>query len=100
MQYFYFLFGAITIAAAIQGALAGSMVSLIAGGVLGALVVAGGALSGSNLGLILALVGSLGVAGKFVPDFLKKGYAVWPAGVLGLLGVIGVILAVVGFFRK
>jgi hypothetical protein len=75
MQYFYFLFGAVTIAAAIQGAIAGSMVSLIAGGLLG-------------------------VAGKFVPDFLKKGYAIWPAGVLGVLGVIGVVLTLVGFFRK
>jgi uncharacterized membrane protein (UPF0136 family) len=102
MQYFHFLFGAITLAAAIQGGLAGSKISLIAGGILGALVIAGGALSNSHstLALILALVGSLGVTGKFLPDFLKKGYAIWPAGVLAALGVISVILTVVGLIRK
>ncbi len=94
MQIFYYLFGAITLAAAFQGALAGSMISLVAGGILGALIIAGGFLWGSTTGVILAMLGSFGIAGKFLPDFFKKGRVLWPAGVLGLLGVVGIALAV------
>ena len=101
-QFFYYIFGAITLAAAIQGKLAGSTISLVAGGILAVLILVGGYLLGANptLGLILVLVGSLGVAGRFVPAFFKKGYALWPAGTLGLLGVIGVVLAIAGFLKK
>jgi uncharacterized membrane protein (UPF0136 family) len=102
MQFFYYLFGAITIAAAVQGALAGSPISLVAGGILGALIVAGGYLWNSNvpLGMILALVGSIGIAGRFVPAFLKKGYVIWPAGTLALLSVVGVVLAIVALATR
>ncbi len=100
MQNFYFVFGLITLAAAIQGAIAGSKISLIAGGVLGGLVLAGGCLYGSTLALILALIGSLGIAGKFMPDFLKKGKKIWPAGTLGLLGVVSLVLTVLTFVRR
>jgi uncharacterized membrane protein (UPF0136 family) len=102
MQFFYYVFGVITLAAAIQGKLAGSTISLVAGGILALLIIAGGYLLNSNptLALVLALVGSLGVAGRFVPAFFKKSYELWPSGTLGLLGVVGVVLAIAGFVRK
>jgi hypothetical protein len=102
MQIYFYLFGAITLAGAVQGFLAGSKVSLIAGGVLAALVLAGSYLSANQpvLGNALVLLGAVGVAGKFVPAFFKKGYAIWPAGVLGFLGVAAVVLAVLALVRK
>ena len=97
-------FGAIVIAGGVQGFLKGSKASLIAGGILGALVLAGAFLHASNpkLSLILALVGSLGVAGKFVPGFLKapdKVAALWPAGTLAVLSVIALVLVVREWMR-
>lgn len=99
---YYFIFGAITVAAAIQGAMAGSMISLVAGGVLGGLILAGGFLlaAKTQLALILALVGAIGVAGKFIPDFFKKGHAIWPAGTLGLLSLISIGLTIAAFAKK
>ena len=97
-------FGAIVIAGGVQGFLKGSKASLIAGGILGALVLAVAFLQASNpkLGLILALVGSVGVAGKFVPGFLKasdKVAALWPAGILAVLSVVAVVMTVRGLMR-
>ena len=101
-QIFYYVFGVVTLAAAIQGKLAGSTISLVACGILALLIIAGGYLLNSNptLGLVLALVGSLGVAGRFVPAFFKKNYELWPAGALGLLGIVGIVLAVLAFAKK
>ncbi len=101
MQIFFYLFGAITIAGAIQGFMAGSKASLIAGGILGTLILVGAFLSKSNpmVGLILVMVGSLGIAGKFVPNFFK-GFAIWPAGTLALLSVIAIVLATIALVKK
>ena len=98
---YFIVFGLITIAGAIQGALKGSMISLVAGGILGALILAGGFLIASNptLGLALGLVGSLGVAGRFFPAFLKT-HTIWPHGVLGILGVAAVIIGILGFVKR
>lgn len=101
---YLFIFGAIVIAAGIQGMLAGSMISLIAAGILGGLILAGGFMLGTKttVALILALIGSVGVAGKFLPTFLKssnKGAAIWPAGVLAILSVIGIVLTVMQLIR-
>jgi len=96
------VFAVIVLAAAIQGAVAGSMISLIAGGILGGLVLAGALMLGMNptVALILALIGSLGIAGRFVPAFFKKGDAIWPAGTLGLLAVISLVWIIVTFARR
>jgi hypothetical protein len=66
------------------------------------LILAGAFLLTKNptLGLSLALVGGLGVAAKFVPDYFNKGHAIWPAGVLGILGTISVIVGIMGFIKK
>ena len=101
MQLFFYLFGVLTLAGAVQGFLAGSKASLIAGGLLGTLVLAGAYLSAAQpgLGYTLVAVGSFGMAGKFVPAFFKKGRAIWPAGVLGLLGLASLVLAVMGLVK-
>ena len=93
---YLFVFGVIIIAAGVQGFLKGSKASLIAAGILGALVLVGSQMAGT-LGAVLALVGSLGIAGKFVPAFLRapdKGKAIWPAGILGAMAVVAIILII------
>ncbi len=93
---YLFVFGIIIIAAGIQGFLKGSKASLIAAGILGALVLAGSQIGGT-LGAMLALVGSLGIAGKFVPAFLKapnKAQAIWPAGILGALAIAAIVVII------
>jgi uncharacterized membrane protein (UPF0136 family) len=105
LKTYLIVFGAVVIAGAVQGFLKGSTASLIAGGALGALLLAGAFLLGSNttVALILALVGCLGIAGRFVPAFLKaddKLGALWPAGILAVLAIIGLVLVVQAFLRK
>ena len=90
------VFGIVIIAAGFQGFLKGSKASLIAAGILGALVLVGSQMEGT-LAAILALVGSLGVAGKFVPAFLKapdKSKAIWPAGILGGMAIVAIVLII------
>lgn len=99
---FYFVFGLITLVGGVQGFVAGSKASLIAGGISGVLLLVAGWLvqTGKTMpGLILGLVITLGLAGRFLPLFLKKG-GWWPAGVEGILGVIGVVLTVVALIKR
>jgi uncharacterized membrane protein (UPF0136 family) len=105
LKTYLLVFGLIVIGAAVQGFLAGSKASLIAGGILGICLLAGAFLLADyrTVGLILALVGSLGIAGRFIPAFFKasdKVAALWPAGVLALLAVIGLVLTIKEFLRK
>jgi hypothetical protein len=105
LKTYFFIFGVIILAAGVQGLLAGSVVSIIAAGILGALVIIGGALLGTKttLALVLALVGALGIAGKFLPAFLKapdKGAVIWPAGILAILAVISILLTIGAFIRR
>ena len=93
------IFGALILAGGIQGLLAGSKASIIAASILGGLVIAGALLQASSptAGNIMVLVGAIGIAGKFVPGFLKaanKGAALWPAGVLGLLSIVALVWVV------
>lgn len=99
LKTYLLIFGAIILAGGFQGFLKGSKASLIASAILGGLVIAGALLLGSSttLALILALVGSLGIAGKFVPGYMKAGdkvAALWPAGVLGALSVVALVMVV------
>ena len=99
LKTYLLIFGALILAGGIQGLLAGSKASIIAASILGGLVIAGALLQASSptAGNIMVLVGAAGIAGKFVPGFLKaanKGAALWPAGVLGLLGVVALVWVV------
>lgn len=100
---FYFVFGLITLAGGVQGFIAkGSTASLIAGGVSGLLLLVAGWLvqTGKTMpGLILGLVITLGLAGRFLPKFLKEG-GWWPAGIEGILGVVGLVLTVIALIKR
>lgn len=103
LKTYLIVFGAIVIAGGVQGYLTkGSNASLIAGGALGACLLAGAFLAGLP-GLILALVGCLGVAGKFVPDYFRAGdkvAALWPGGVLAVMSVVGLVMVVQALLRR
>lgn len=100
---FYFVFGLITLAGGVQGFLsAGSKASLIAGGVSGVLLLLAGGLvqTGKVMpGLILGLIVTLGLAGRFLPKFLKEG-GMWPAGVEGILGALGAVLTIAALIKR
>lgn len=102
---FLFIFGAIVLAGGIQGYLAGSKASIIAGGAISAFILIGAFLLSSQptVGLILAGVGSIALVGKFLPAFIKaadKGAALWPAGVFSILGLVAIVWIVMAFLRK
>jgi len=100
---FYFAFGLITLGGGIQAFLhVGSKASLIAGGISGILLLLAGWLvqTGKTMpGLILGLVITLALAGRFLPKFFKDG-SWWPAGVEGWLGAIGLVLSVIALVKK
>jgi uncharacterized membrane protein (UPF0136 family) len=101
-HYYFFVFGALTIAGGVMGFVkAKSTASLVAGGLSGALLVVAGALFGSNLSaaLWLGLVVSLLLAGRFLPAFLKK-RAFMPGGMMSVLSVIGLALSVASLFFR
>jgi uncharacterized membrane protein (UPF0136 family) len=95
---YFLLFGVLTIAGGVIGFVkAKSKASLIAGGISGVLLLVAVYLLSSESfkgGVILALVVSLLLAGRFVPAFLKT-RAPMPAGMMSVLSVIGLILAIV-----
>ena len=51
------------------------------------------------LGLALAAVISIALAGRFIPAFIKTGHLM-PAGLMSVLSVIGIIMAVVAWMKK
>jgi uncharacterized membrane protein (UPF0136 family) len=51
------------------------------------------------LGLAIAAVVSIALAGRFVPAFIKTGH-VMPAGLMSVLSVIGVIVSIVAWIKK
>jgi uncharacterized membrane protein (UPF0136 family) len=99
---YFIVFGLLTIVGGVIGYVkAGSTASIVAGAISGiALIVAAYLLPGNvALGLILAGVVSVALAGKFIPDFMKNG-KVMPAGLMSVLSVIGVIMAIVAWIKK
>jgi uncharacterized membrane protein (UPF0136 family) len=100
---FYFVFGLITLIGGVQAFISiGSKPSLIAGGISGVLLIAAGWLvqTGKTMpGLILGLVISVALAGRFLPKFFKEG-TWWPAGVEGWLGAIGLVLSILALAKK
>jgi uncharacterized membrane protein (UPF0136 family) len=51
------------------------------------------------LGLIIAGVVSVLLAGRFIPAFMKTGNLM-PAGLMAALSLIGVIMAIVAWIKK
>jgi len=99
---YFIIFGVLTIVGGVIGYMkAGSTVSIIAGSVSGiALLIAAFLLPGNPvLGLAIAGLISILLAGRFIPAFMQTG-AVMPAGLMSLLSVIGVIMAIVAWIKK
>ena len=96
VRIYLYVFGALTMAGGIMGYVkAKSRPSLIAGLSSGVLLIGAAYLVGAKgtIGLLLGLVVSLPLAGRFVSAFRKSG-KVMPAGLMALLSVAGVVLTI------
>ena len=99
---YFIIFGLLTIVGGVIGYVkAGSTASIIAGGISGiALIVAAFLLPGNAaLGLIIAGVVSIVLAGRFIPAFMTTG-KIMPAGLMAALSAIGVVVAIVAWIKK
>lgn len=98
---YFFFFGALTIGGGVMGFVkAKSRASLLAGGALGALLLACGYLMGAGhlrLGLLIGGALSIVLAGRFVPGFLKS-RKFMPAGLMAVLSLGGIVLSVLGLW--
>ena len=99
---YFIVFGLLTIVGGVIGYVkAGSTASIIAGSIAGILLLIAALLLPGNLalGLALAAVISIALAGRFIPAFIKTGHLM-PAGLMSVLSVIGVIMAIVAWIKK
>lgn len=102
LKIFYIFFGLLTLAGGVMGYLkAQSIISLIAGVVLGAMLLVAAAMltPTRNVPLFLGLVASLAIAGKFIPDLVTK-RTIFPAGVMALLSAISVALTILAWYPR
>lgn len=102
LQIFYVFFGLLTLAGGIMGFVkAQSVISLIAGLVLGAMLLTAAALLSPprNVALFLGLVASLAVAGKFIPDLITKP-TLFPAGLMAVLSAVSVALTIFAWYPR
>lgn len=99
---YFIIFGVLTIVGGVIGYLkAGSTASIIAGSIAGILLLIAAFLIPGNavVGLGLATLISIALAGQFIPKFIKTGH-VMPAGLMSILSVIGLIVAVLAWMKK
>jgi uncharacterized membrane protein (UPF0136 family) len=99
---YFIVFGLLTIVGGVMGyAKAGSTASIIAGSISGIVLLVAAFLLPQNLamGLALAAVVSIALAGRFIPAFIKTGHLM-PAGLMSVLSVIGIIMAIVAWMKK
>jgi uncharacterized membrane protein (UPF0136 family) len=99
---YFIIFGLLTIVGGVMGYVkAGSTASIIAGSISGILLLVAAYLLPDHLavGLAVAAVVSIALAGRFVPAFIKTGH-VMPAGLMSVLSVIGVIVSIVAWIKK
>jgi uncharacterized membrane protein (UPF0136 family) len=99
---YFIIFGILTIVGGLIGYLkAGSTISLVSGAIAGVLLLLAAFLLPIHLGagLIIALIVSLLLAGRFIPHLIKTG-KVMPDAMLSVLSVIGIVLAVLAWLKK
>jgi len=99
---YFVIFALLTIVGGVIGYVkAGSTISMVSGSIAGiVLLIAAWLMPGNSvLGLVLALIISIALAGRFVPAFIKTGHLM-PAGLMSILSVIGIIVAVVTWMKK
>jgi uncharacterized membrane protein (UPF0136 family) len=99
---YFLIFGALTIIGGIIGYVkAGSLPSIIAGGITGVLLLVAGWILPSNrtIGLAIAFFVSLFLAAQFVPKLIRTA-KVMPAGLMSILSVIGIVVAIAAWLKK
>lgn len=97
---FYLLFGLVTVASGISGYVkSNSVISAMAGGLFGVLLLAGALLLPGNIRLGLGLAGfaSLALAGRFIPAVAKG--ILNPGAYLVPLAIVGLVVAIAGFVQ-
>ena len=93
---YYLIFGILSIAGGIMGFLkAKSSISLVAGSVSGALLIAASFLLQERpiVAGVLGLLVSVLLSGKFVPDFIHKKAPV-PGGLMAFLSLAGIVVSI------
>jgi uncharacterized membrane protein (UPF0136 family) len=99
---FLFAFGALSIAGGVLGFVkAKSNASLIAGGASGVLLGVAAWLIGAGhvtLGLVIGLIVSIALAGRFIPSFIKTKKPM-PAGMMAVLAAAGVVITGLSLVR-
>ena len=99
---YFIIFGILTIVGGVIGYLkAGSMASIIAGSISGVLLLLAAWLMPEHqaVGLFIALIVSLLLAGQFIPKFFQT-FKVMPAGLMSVLSVLGIVVAIAAWVRK
>jgi uncharacterized membrane protein (UPF0136 family) len=99
---YFIIFGLLTIVGGVIGYVkAGSTASIVAGAISGiALIVAAFLLPGNAaVGLIIAGIVSIALAGWFIRGFMQTG-KMMPAGLMALLSAVGVVMAIVAWIKK
>jgi uncharacterized membrane protein (UPF0136 family) len=103
VKVYYAVFAALAVVGGIIGfARAKSVISLVAGIISGAvLATASWMIPGRhpNVAYIMALLVSVLLAGKFVPDTMHK-RAVVPGGLMALLSLAGIVLTLCAWYGK
>jgi uncharacterized membrane protein (UPF0136 family) len=99
---YFIIFGLLTIAGGILGYVkANSTASLIAGSISGVLLVVAALLLPGQVaaGLVIAIIVSLLLGGRFVPAFVRSGKFM-PDGIMAVLSVIAIVLAIAAWVRR
>lgn len=99
---YFIVFGLLTIVGGVAGFVSkGSVPSVVAGSISGALLLVAAFLLPNNVfaGLAMAAVVSFLLAGRFLPAFIKTG-AFMPAGMMSILSVIGLVMALVAWMKR
>jgi uncharacterized membrane protein (UPF0136 family) len=101
-QTYYSIFAVLAIVGGIIGYMnKRSTASLLAGSISGSLLIAAAlfVITKPTGALILGLVVSVMLAGRFLPNFMEK-KALFPSGLMSLLSVAGIIVTLLAWYKK
>ena len=96
------VFALLVVIGGIQGMMAGSAASLIAAVISGALLLYSRWLWGEKTlpGLIVGLVVSIALLGRFASAAVKDGPAMWPGGVVIFFSVVTIVVLIAAFLQE
>ena len=97
---FYLVFGIVTIAGGTMGYVSKrSVASLVAGGICGVLLIYAAYLMHTPRPepLILGLVVSIALAGRFIPNYIEK-KALIPGGLMALLSGVSIVVTLLAWY--